>query len=60
MISGHPPAIDTDALENPGEFFAVLSEIFFERPSNILTEYPRVYELLKEFYRQDPVRRLPA
>ncbi|MFN2273439.1 MAG: zinc-dependent peptidase [Anaerolineales bacterium] len=60
MIGGAPSAIDAYALENPGEFFAVFSEVFFERPSNILLEYPRVYGLLKEFYRQDPVRRLPA
>ncbi len=60
MISGPPSAIDAYALENPGEFFAVFSEIFFERPSNILLEYPRVYDLLKEFYRHDPVGRLTA
>jgi Mlc titration factor MtfA (ptsG expression regulator) len=60
MISGPPSAIDACALENPGEFFAVFSEIFFERPSNILLEHPRVYDLLKEFYRHDPVGRLTA
>lgn len=60
MSRALPSAIDTYALENPGEFFAVLSEIFFERPRNILMEYPGVYDLLKEFYRQDPVRRLTA
>jgi len=60
MISGPPSAIDAYALENPGEFFAVFSEMFFERPSNLPAEYPHLYELPKEFYRHDPVGRLTA
>ena len=55
-----PSAIDAYALENPGAFLAVFSEIFFGRPRSILMEYPGVYDLLKEFYRQDPARRLTA
>jgi Mlc titration factor MtfA (ptsG expression regulator) len=60
MIGGPPPAIDAHALENPGEFFAVFSEMFFKRPSNILAEYPHLYELLKEFHRHDKVGKLTA
>jgi Mlc titration factor MtfA (ptsG expression regulator) len=48
------------ALTNPSEFFAVVSELFFERPHALLREYPHVYHLLREFYRQDPERRLPG
>jgi len=57
---GEPTAIDPYAAEEPAEFFAVLSEYFFERPELVTVEYPAVYELLAQFYRQDPASRLPA
>jgi hypothetical protein len=41
-----------EALE---EFFAVGSEAFFVAPEALRTEQPRLYRLLAEFYRQDPV-----
>lgn len=50
--------IDPYASENPAEFFAVLSEGFFETPALIREDYPRVYEQLRQFYRQDPLARL--
>jgi Mlc titration factor MtfA (ptsG expression regulator) len=50
--------IDPYAAESPGEFFAVLSEVFFELPEVLQDEYPAVYEQLRRFYRQDPVARL--
>ncbi|HID48689.1 MAG TPA: zinc-dependent peptidase [Chromatiales bacterium] len=46
--------IDPYAAENPAEFFAVLSESFFEQPRHLYTIYPDVYEELRQFYRQDP------
>lgn len=46
--------IDAYAGENPAEFFAVLSEAFFERPSTVLSAYPALYAQLKLYYRQDP------
>jgi Mlc titration factor MtfA (ptsG expression regulator) len=52
-----PGDIDPYAGENPGEFFAVLSEVFFAEPEAIVRRYPRVYALLAAFYRQDPARR---
>ena len=39
------------------EFFAVMAEYFFERGSILLGEYPDVYRLFSEFYRQDPAAR---
>jgi Mlc titration factor MtfA (ptsG expression regulator) len=45
--------------ENPGEFFAVMSEAFFETPDLLQAEYPALYENLAGFYRQDPVASLP-
>jgi MtfA peptidase len=52
--------IDPYAIEDAGEFFAVTTEYFFERPETLAREYPDVYRLLSAFYRQDPVRRIHA
>ncbi len=54
---GHPE-IDCYAATSPAEFFAVLSEIFFEKPQVIRRHYPAVLEQLSQFYRQDPQARL--
>lgn len=51
------PVIDPYAAENPAEFFAVLSEYFFESPQVLSGTYPAVYEQMRQFYRQDPLRR---
>jgi len=55
---GEDTAIDPYASESPGEFFAVISEAFFELPEVVQDEYPAVYEQLRQFYRQDPEARL--
>ena len=49
--------IDAYAAESPAEFFAVLSEAFFEIPRTVRDDYPEVYDQLAAFYRQDPVTR---
>ncbi len=46
--------LDPYAAEHPSEFFAVISEAFFESPAETRRRYPPVYEQLKLFYRQDP------
>jgi Mlc titration factor MtfA (ptsG expression regulator) len=46
--------LDPYAAEALEEFFAVASEAFFVAPGQLETEQPRVYVLLKEFFRQDP------
>jgi len=55
---GEDTAIDPYASESPGEFFAVLSEAFFELPQVVHDGYPDVYVQLSQFYRQDPLLRL--
>lgn len=55
--SNENTAIDPYAAESPAEFFAVLSETFFENPRAVLTAYPQVYAQLKSFYRQDTALR---
>jgi Mlc titration factor MtfA (ptsG expression regulator) len=54
---GEETVIDPYAAENPGEFFAVLSEVFFAIPAVLLAEYQLAYEQLSLFYRQDPAAR---
>ena len=48
--------LDPYAAENPGEFFAVASETFFETPDRLATHQPALYTLLKKYFRQDPLR----
>jgi len=50
--------IDCYGATSPAEFFAVLSEVFFERPDVIKKHYADVYTQLKLYYRQDPLSRL--
>ena len=46
--------LDPYAAEHPAEFFAVMSEAFFETPLLLQEEYPNVYAQLVRFYRLDP------
>ncbi|HTS55641.1 MAG TPA: M90 family metallopeptidase [Burkholderiales bacterium] len=55
---GEDTVIDPYASESPGEFFAVLSEAFFELPDVVEREYRDVYAQLSQFYRQDPLARM--
>lgn len=38
---------------NRGEFFAVVSEYFFERPQLLAKNHPELYDLLERIFRQD-------
>jgi hypothetical protein len=51
--------LDDYAAESPAEFFAVMSEAFFESPHGLAASYPDVYAQLVQFYRQDPAARMP-
>jgi Mlc titration factor MtfA (ptsG expression regulator) len=55
--SGENTLIDPYASENPSEFFAVLSESFFGMPAVVADEYRELYDLLRRYYRQDPLIR---
>lgn len=56
---GESTTIDSYAAESPGEFFAVLSEVFFADPLLLQREYSGVYRLFTLFYREDPAARRP-
>lgn len=47
--------IDRYAATNEGEFFAVVTECFFEKPHELSAEYPALYEQFKRFYALDPL-----
>jgi Mlc titration factor MtfA (ptsG expression regulator) len=49
--------LDPYAAEHPSEFFAVISEAFFEHPAETQRRYPDFYGQLRRFYRQDPAAR---
>ena len=52
----HPKAgLDRYGATNPAEFFAVLSEVFFETPAALLDAYPELYEIMTRFYRHTPL-----
>lgn len=50
--------IDCYGASSPAEYFAVFSEVFFERPELIQQHYADVYEQLQQYYRQDTSTRL--
>jgi MtfA peptidase len=45
---------------SPGEFFAVATEVFFDRPVEMRRVKPELYSVLRSFYRQDPAGRAVA
>lgn len=51
---GRRTLIDSYGAKSPAEFFAVLTETFFEQPRALRQKHPRVYEQLKTFYGLDP------
>lgn len=55
IAHGKSVAIDHYAATAPAEFFAVLSEVFFEQPRVVEQTYPAVYYQLTQFYRQNPL-----
>ncbi|MCF1439805.1 MAG: zinc-dependent peptidase, partial [Shewanella sp.] len=40
---------------NPAEFFAVITEVFFEQPQAFSEQHPLLYRELSHFYRLDPL-----
>ena len=50
----HRALLDRYGATNPAEFFAVVTETFFEKPRQLRAKHPALYLQLQEFYRQDP------
>lgn len=53
-VQKHRSVLREYAATNQAEFFAVASEMFFERPTTLKKKLPELYELLCAAYGQDP------
>jgi len=56
IIRDHESVFDHYGATSPAEFFAVLTETFFETPVELKKEHPELYEEVKNFYKVDPIR----
>lgn len=54
LARGEPTLIDPYGATDPGEFFAVVSEVFFERPVELAQRHPAQYVELQSYYGCDP------
>jgi hypothetical protein len=54
------PPLQPYGATNPAEFFAVATEAFFDVPDALEHHEPRLYEVMRDFYNQDPARRSRA
>lgn len=54
------PVLRPYAGTNPAEFFAVATEVFFNRAQSLRTHEPALYRELRAFYGQDPAARWPS
>lgn len=58
LVAGVPrPPLRWYGATNPGEFFSVTTELFFEQPRELQGLEPALYNVLLRFYRQDPAAR---
>jgi Mlc titration factor MtfA (ptsG expression regulator) len=55
---GEPTFFDSYAATNETEFFAVATEHFFSEPENMKHYHPKLYQVLQDFYRQDPAQKV--
>ena len=49
--------IDTYGATSEAEFFAVVTEYFFEKPDKLAENHPELYKLLTRIFKQNPKRR---
>lgn len=58
LVAGRPrPPMRWYGATNPGEFFAVATEVFFDQARDLAALEPELYDVLTRFYRQDPAAR---
>lgn len=51
---GRRTLLDPYGATDPAEFFAVVTEAFFDLPRPLQEEHPELYAVLREYYGQDP------
>ena len=54
VAHGNNTIINNYGAKNPAEFFAVVTEVFFEQPLALKNEYLPLYEQLRHYYQVDP------
>ena len=54
LSTGHQSIIDSYGATNPAEFFAVVTELFFEQPLKLQKKHAQLFQLLKDYYQLDP------
>jgi Mlc titration factor MtfA (ptsG expression regulator) len=52
------PPLQPYGATNPAEFFAVATEAFFDVPVALEHNEPKLYEVMRDFYKQDPAARI--
>jgi Mlc titration factor MtfA (ptsG expression regulator) len=52
---GLEDVMDEYGATDPAEFFAVATETFFEKPHEMKEKHPELYEVLKSYYKLDPL-----
>lgn len=57
---GRRTVMDRYGATNPAEFFAVVTECFFEKPVQLKRKHPELYEEFMLYYQQDPARFYPT
>jgi len=55
LSKGRKTLIDEYGATNPAEFFAVVTELFFEKPEKLYNKNSDLYDELKDFYNLDPL-----
>ena len=55
VARGEPGLLDGYGATDPAEFFAVASEVFFERGAELAWQHPALYEQLSRYYRLNPL-----
>jgi Mlc titration factor MtfA (ptsG expression regulator) len=54
LVQHRHPWIHPYAAESPAEFFAVVTEAFFEQPADLAHHHPELFDTFAELYRVDP------
>lgn len=56
ILAGKATFLDPYAATEPAEFFAVVTEVFFQRPQELELQHAGLYGQLRKYYRVDPAR----
>jgi Mlc titration factor MtfA (ptsG expression regulator) len=56
VARGHQGLLNHYGAQDPAEFFAVVSEAFYEQPQALEHTYPALYKELRGYYKVDPAR----